>query len=54
MEINKKQQEQATKSRRRVKENVKCEGGEGGDNIYRKKTRKVKELKENSNREGET
>jgi hypothetical protein len=27
---------------------VKCEGGEGGDNIYRKK-RKVKELKENSN-----
>ena len=28
---------------------MKCEGGEGGDNIYRKKIRKVKELEENSN-----
>jgi hypothetical protein len=28
---------------------VKSGGGEGGDNVYRKKTKKVKELKENSN-----
>jgi hypothetical protein len=32
--MRKKQREQTTKSRRRVKENVNCEGGEGDGNIY--------------------